>query len=169
MQIIMGIDPGSHNTGYGVIKAQGAKIIHLEHGVLQAPASKAFSERLHLIGEQLLTLFARVRPNVTVVEKVFLGRNADSAFKLGHMRGVCLFAAAQINSQLIEYATRSVKKGITGSGAAEKEQVQLVLFAALGIRGPGQIDSSDALALAYYHARMLEVALSLRQSREGVL
>ncbi|MCM2281760.1 MAG: crossover junction endodeoxyribonuclease RuvC [Bdellovibrionaceae bacterium] len=157
MKVILGIDPGSHHTGYGLLEADGDRIRHLAHGVLSAPASLGFHDRLHRIANELNTVFLTYRPQITVVERIFLGRNADSAFKLGHVRGVCLFAATQANTTIVEYAARSVKKGITGSGAASKEQVQFVLFNSLGIRIPAQADASDALALAYFHARNLDV------------
>lgn len=157
MRVILGIDPGSHHTGFGVIEADGDHARHLAHGVLSAPRTLGFHDRLHFIANELQKLFAHYRPQTTVVERIFLGRNADSAFKLGHVRGVCLFTARSAASGIIEYAARSVKNGITGSGAATKEQVQIVLFATLGIRVPAQTDASDALALAYFHARNLEV------------
>ncbi len=109
------------------------------------------------MGIEVSSLIQSFKPDIVVVERIFLGKNADSAFKLGHIRGVCLFGAAQAGAQIVEYAARSVKKGITGNGAAEKEQVQMIVFAALGIKGPAQMDASDALALAFYHARNMEV------------
>lgn len=158
MKVILGIDPGSHHTGFGVVESDGDRIRHLAHGVISAPASMGFHERLHRIARELVTVFANYQPQVTVVERIFLGRNADSAFKLGHVRGVCLFTASQAESEIVEYAARSVKKGITGNGGATKEQVQMILFASLGLRGAAPVDASDALALAYFHARGMEVA-----------
>lgn len=97
---------------------------------------------------------------MTVIENIFLGKNADSAFKLGHIRGICLMFASKSQSEIIEYAAKTVKKGITGSGAASKEQVQMLLYALLGLRGAvassEKIDASDALSLAYYHAKQIE-------------
>ena len=165
MQLILGIDPGSQVTGYGLLNASGAEVQHLEHGVLVAPAKASFNERLQVIGDQLSELFLRFKPQVTVVEKIFLGRNADSAFKLGHIRGVCMLMAGRANSQIVEYATRSVKKGITGNGASTKEQVQMILFATLRIHEAARADASDALALAYYHARNIEVEENLRRGQ----
>ncbi len=154
---ILGLDPGSHHTGFGVIEVTGSEICHIAHGVISAPSLASFNSRLHYMAQEISKVFVGFKPHITVVERIFLGRNADSAFKLGHIRGVCLLAAAQADSQIVEYAARSVKKGITGSGAATKEQVQLVLFASLGLVGSVQVDASDALALACFHARQLEV------------
>lgn len=125
----------------------------------------SFPERIGVIACEFENLLAKIRPDVTVIEKVFLGRNADSAFKLGHARGVALAAAIKSGSEVVEYATRKVKQGITGNGGASKEQVQVVLFSALGIRGRAQFDASDALALAYYHARSVEVLAKIERRR----
>lgn len=157
MKIILGIDPGSHITGFGVIHADQDRLVCVRHGTIVAPAQKSFVDRLRFLAGHLDAVFTEHRPNIAVVERIFMGRNADSAFKLGHMRGICLLAAARHGADVVEYAARSVKKGVTGSGAATKEQVQLVLFAALGLKGPARVDASDALALAYYHAREMDV------------
>lgn len=157
MNIILGIDPGSQHTGFGVIEASGDKIRHIDHGVISSKASWDFNQKLLHIGTEVEALFAKYNPQITVVERIFLGKNADSAFKLGHIRGACLLAAAAAKTQIVEYAARSVKKGITGNGAAEKEQVQMILFASLGIKTKAQLDASDALALAFYHSRNMEV------------
>lgn len=167
MSIILGIDPGSKHTGYGVLEANGDRLRHIDHGVISSKSTLDFNERLHHMAIEVQLLFEKYKPQITVVERIFLGKNADSAFKLGHIRGVCLFAATAAGTEIREYAARSVKKGITGSGAAEKEQVQMILFASLGIRAKAQLDASDALALAFYHARNIEVEKTL--SRAEVL
>jgi crossover junction endodeoxyribonuclease RuvC len=114
---------------------------------------------LGLIAREIEALIERLQPDIVVVERIFLGRNADSAFKLGHVRGVAVAAAVRAGCLFIEYAARAVKKGVTGNGAASKEQVQVILFAALGLKGKiAKLDASDALALAFYHARTMEVA-----------
>jgi Holliday junction resolvasome RuvABC endonuclease subunit len=141
--------------------------------------------------ERLVEALAKTRPAAVAIERVFLGRNPDSAFKLGHVRGICLLAASGARAEIFEYAARAVKKGITGNGGASKEQVQLILFAMLGIRviplcagagagaGAGaeaplagsrlelSVDASDALALAAHHARVCEVDASLRRQAIG--
>ena len=162
--VILGIDPGSQVTGFGVLATNGEELSHLSHGIVAPPSHLDFHERIGLISGELQALMARVRPDIVVIERIFLGKNADSAFKLGHARGVAVATAIQCGAQVVEYAARAVKKGITGSGASSKEQVQLILFAALGIRAPARADASDALALAYYHARMLEVERGLARS-----
>lgn len=160
MKIILGIDPGSINLGFGVVGINNGQIQYLKHGVISCSQSVPFNQRIYEISAQLEEVFAEFKPHVTVVENIFLGKNADSAFKLGHIRGICVMFAAKIQSQIVEYAAKSVKKGITGNGAATKEQVQMLLYARLALRGAlasqEKIDASDALSLAFYHAQQVE-------------
>ena len=164
-KIILGLDPGSLNTGFGVIEVSSGKMKYIDHGVISASPQLDFVNRLKIIGLEISEVVKKFQPDLTIVEKIFLGKNADSAFKLGHVRGICLFEALKVESRVIEYAARSVKKGIVGSGAATKEQVQLMLYAALGLKNLQnsgastkalKLDASDALALAFYHARQVE-------------
>lgn len=161
-KIILGIDPGTQFAGFGVVKATGDLIEHVSHGVIAPPGNLDFKDRIAIIADELEALLARFSPELTVVEQIFLGKNADSAFKLGHARGVVVALAIRSGSSVVEYATRSVKKGITGNGGASKEQVQLLLFSALGLKGRVQEDASDALALAYHHARCMNSAGYIR-------
>jgi crossover junction endodeoxyribonuclease RuvC len=157
---ILGIDPGSQVTGFGLIKVTAdGSMKHLTHGVIAPPSSLEFYDRLAILNEEIEVLIEKMKPDIVVVERIFLGKNADSAFKLGHVRGVAVAAALKAGCKLMEYAARAVKKGVTGNGSASKEQVQVILYAALGLRGtPAKLDASDALALAFYHARNAEVA-----------
>jgi crossover junction endodeoxyribonuclease RuvC len=170
---ILGIDPGSQVTGFGLIQTKpDGSMKHVTHGVISPPASLGFYERLAILNGEIEALIDKVRPDIVVVERIFLGKNADSAFKLGHVRGVAVASALKAGCQFFEYAARAVKKGVTGNGSASKEQVQVILYAALGLRGtPAKLDASDALALAFYHARNAETGdAMLRQSqREGEL
>lgn len=162
MRVILGIDPGSTFTGFGVVNSDRDTIVHVSHGVIAPPASLSFHERLAIIAGELEALVERVKPDEVVIERIFLGKNADSAFKLGHVRGVAVSTGIRAGAEVVEYAARAVKKGITGSGAASKDQVQIVLFAALGlVNHRARLDASDALALAFYHARNLQVAARL--------
>lgn len=164
--IVLGIDPGSQVTGFGLIRVEepsltaGARdgLTHLTHGVISPPSSLPFHDRLAIIAREIEALIERCQPDIVVVERIFLGKNADSAFKLGHVRGVAIASALRAGCEIAEYAARSVKKGVTGSGASTKEQVQLILFAALGVKDSKmKIDASDALALAFYHARQMGI------------
>lgn len=154
--IILGIDPGSRITGFGVIKVSGkgasARIQHISHGVIQMDPKEAFPLRMKELGLAMDVILQKYKPHQVVIEKIFLGKNADSAFKLGHARGVALYESAKFGSDVIEYATRLVKKGITGTGGASKEEVQTCLQRLLNIKAITRIDASDALALATFHA-----------------
>ena len=160
MSIVLGIDPGSQVMGYGALRIHGrgvhSTVELISCGVIAPPTTLAFNERIGIIADELEILISELKPSITVIERVFLGKNADSAFKLGHARGIAVALAVRSGSEVVEYAARAVKKGITGNGGATKEQVQLVLFSALGLRGQTRADASDALALAFYHARNLE-------------
>ena len=152
MSIILGIDPGSRNTGFGVIHAKNGLIEHISHGVIQLDPKDGFPARMKDLGESLKKIFAKYQPDQVVIEKIFLGKNADSAFKLGHARGVAMYEAAACGAEVFEYATRLVKKGITGKGSADKDDVQLMLQRFLKIQKIKRLDASDALALAVFQA-----------------
>lgn len=152
--LILGVDPGSLRTGFGLVKVEGEDLSVVEFGVIEAPSSWTLEKRLLKMCNDLETLYRRVGPAVTVIEKIFFGKNADSAFKLGHARGVCLLAAARFESPVHEYAARFVKKCVTGSGAATKDHVQMVILSLLRLPNkPMLFDATDALALAVTHSR----------------
>ncbi len=167
MAIFMGIDPGSRRTGWGVVSIEQSLIRPLGFGVIDVDREPLFARRLAQISENLRFVIADYKPQVVVVERVFLGRSADSAFKLGHARGLALAAAGEAALPVAEYATRHVKKVLTGTGAASKEQVQFMIQKLLGIR-TDQLDATDALALAVCYAREHEVELSM-QNHQGRL
>ncbi|UYL07603.1 crossover junction endodeoxyribonuclease RuvC [Bdellovibrio sp. SKB1291214] len=149
---ILGVDPGSRITGFGVVRISNGKIEHINHGVILLDAVQEFPVRMAELGSAFREVMEKYRPHQVVIEKIFLGKNADSAFKLGHARGVIMYEAGIGKATVSEYATRSVKKGITGTGAATKEDVQAVLKAMLNLKAISRIDASDALAMACYHA-----------------
>lgn len=150
--IILGVDPGSRVTGYGVITADADRLRHLGHGVILLGERAPFAERMAELARGCRELFQRYRPQFVILEKVFLGKNVDSAFKLGHARGVLMAEAAQSGAQVIEYAARQVKKGVTGNGGAGKDEVQLVVRRLLQLGPIERWDASDALGLACHHA-----------------
>jgi len=157
--IILGIDPGTRLTGFGIIDVSAQPRV-LAAGVIRLPANAALEIRLGELNLQLVELFKKFQPEITVIEKIFYGKNVDSAFKLGHARGVCLMTASQHQSQIEEYAAKYVKKAITGSGAATKEHVRLIVTQLLRyVPESTEMDVSDALALALCHAQSLEVRI----------
>lgn len=160
--LILGLDPGTRRTGYGVISVEKGGLRHVDHGVIDLPEKRSLGERLYILSEELNKVFARHNPETAVIEKIFFGVNADSAFKLGHARGVCLMIAARHASFIHEYAARFVKKCVTGSGAASKDQVQLMIGKVLGLKTAPAFDASDALALAVTHSREFETQARIR-------
>ena len=163
--IILGIDPGSRFLGYAVLTVEGQKMSPVDFGTLKFDPETLLTERLHSIGLAVRGLFEKYRPDHLSLEKIFLGKNADSAFKMGHARGVIIYESLLAQCQVYEYATRSVKKGITGNGGAEKEHVRLVVQGLLQIGPIRSLDASDALAMACFHATQLKV-LKMKQQQK---
>lgn len=167
--IILGIDPGTRVLGFGVVEKTEKKIQYLDHGFIKINEKAPFLERLGMMADKVSELFQKVKPQSVAIEKIFLGRNVDSAFKLGHIRGVCIFEGHKVRAQVFEYTPRSVKLGITGSGSASKEQVQMLLYSQLGLQiqgllaEAGNTDASDGLSLAYHHATQIDVIQRLQK------
>ena len=150
---ISGIDPGSRHTGFAFFKIHQRHIVSASYGVIQTNPKEPFIDRMLFIGKQLKELFDKYNPKILVTEKVFFGKNAQSAFKLGYAQCVCTYIAAERGIQLFEYSTKEVKKTLTGSGCSRKEQVQKMVLRLLGQEMSPKIslDASDAMALAYHH------------------
>jgi crossover junction endodeoxyribonuclease RuvC len=169
-EIILGLDPGSLRTGFGLIAVEGDQLAHLDHGVIRINENWPLAERLKRLQEELHKVYTRFPVAFAAVEKIFFGKNADAAFKLGHARGICLLASAQHGVPLAEYAARYVKKCVTGSGSASKDHVQLVVMSTLKLRtAPLAFDASDALALAVTHARVKDVKARIEKALENSL
>ena len=145
--IVLGIDPGSVTTGYGVIDT-GPVVRMLDGGVIRCDGRQALPERLQRIHAAVADVVARHRPQVMAVENLFNARNARSSLVLGHARGVILLAGAAAGLEVVEYAPREVKLALTGNGAAAKEQVRFMVMRLLGLRESPPLDQSDALAVA---------------------
>jgi crossover junction endodeoxyribonuclease RuvC len=154
---ILGLDPGSRRTGYGVIECGGPKSTSLANGCIAA-GTGSLSDRLRCIFEGVHALIQRYRPDEIAVERVFINRNVSSALKLGHARGAALCAVPE-KVPVFEYAPRAIKLAVVGFGGAEKEQVAHMIRALLGVEGRLTSDASDALAVALCHAhsRRLQV------------
>jgi crossover junction endodeoxyribonuclease RuvC len=155
-RVVVGIDPGTLVTGYGVVSGRGERVKFVACGAIRTRAADPLALRLHTIHRELLIIFRRHRPEECAVESAFYGKNAQSALKLGHARGVALLAAVQEGIPTTEYAPRAVKKAIVGNGAASKQQVQYMVRSLLEI--PPHImrhDASDALAIALCHLQRL--------------
>ncbi len=149
---LMGLDPGSQRTGYGIIQAgDRSKPELVAAGVISAPAKQPMERRLQKIYRELREVIASHRPQEMAVEGVFAAKNARTAIMLGQARGVALLAGAQDGLEVFEYPPASVKMALVGTGRATKEQVQMMVKAMLNTTARLPLDASDALALAICH------------------
>ncbi len=148
MTVIIGIDPGSRRTGYGIIRLEGNRHIYLASGYLDL-TSYPVSERLRQIFLGLQTVIQTYQPHEAAIEQVFMQENANSALKLGQARGAAIVA---LDMPVAEYSARQVKKSVVGHGAANKDQVQFMVKRLLNLSGNLQPDAADALAVALCHA-----------------
>lgn len=151
--IILGVDPGSRITGFGVIQIQQRKPIYLTSGCIRLTQT-ALVDRLSEIYSGLSEIIAQYAPDEAAVEQIFMHRGVDAALKLGHARGAALVAISQAKVKFAEYAPRLVKQAIVGYGAAEKEQVQQMVKTLLSLPQVPQADAADALAIALCHFNM---------------
>lgn len=153
--MVLGVDPGSHRTGYGAIETDGRSHRLLEKGILAPPARTDLPGRLRFIHAGMTAIIRRLRPQVLAVEDVFHAVNARSALVLGHVRGVILLAGAQAGVPVHAFAPATVKVEVTGFGRAEKGQVALMVERILGLTGDGEAgDAADALAVALCQAHL---------------
>ena len=148
---ILGVDPGSRKTGYGIVDTDGNRIIHVAHGVI-AVGGGEFIERLGTLFSTLSTLIAEHAPDCTAMEDVFVSRNAASALKLGQARGALIAACTHAGLDVAAYSPTAVKQAVVGFGRAEKDQVQHMIKLLLKPPLPLQEDAADALAVAICHA-----------------
>ena len=151
MTRVLGIDPGSRVTGYGVIETDGVRSRHLGSGCIRT-ASGGFPGRLGEIFTGIRAVLDEWRPGEVAIEQVFVSRNASSALKLGQARGAAISAIVTLDLPVFEYTPAAVKQGLVGNGRAEKGQVQHMVRVILGMQGRLALDESDALAIALCHA-----------------
>ena len=152
---ILGIDPGSRTTGYGVIEKEPGRLKFVACGVVKSTPSLSFPERLLEIYDGICEVIVKHEPDEAAIEDVFMSKNAMSALKLGHARGVLILAAIKHHLAVHEYTPLTVKQSVVGHGGADKRQVQHMIKSLLSLSGlPGQ-DASDALAVAVCHANMM--------------
>jgi crossover junction endodeoxyribonuclease RuvC len=149
---ILGIDPGSRRTGYGIVDVRGNNLSPVAWGVIRTDASASFPERLYRIHEQLAEVIRRHKPTEAAIEDVFLAKNAASALKLGQARGAAIVTCRAHDLPVYEYSAKEIKAAATGYGAAPKEQVAGMVCRLLGIREGVPPDATDALAMAFCRA-----------------
>ncbi len=160
---ILGIDPGSRVTGYGVIDSDGVTSRHVTSGCIRTE-NEDFSARLGEIFHGIQAIVRAELPDQVAVEQVFVARNPSSALKLGHARGAAVTAVVTLDLSVAEYTPRAVKKALVGTGAAEKEQVRHMIRLLLGANGKMGLDESDAVAIALCHAHSSVTHLKLRRA-----
>lgn len=167
---ILGIDPGSRVTGYGVVRMDGLRAIHIDSGCIRV-AELDVPARLKQIFEELSQVVSAHKPDHAVIEKIFMSRNPDSALKLGQARGSAIVACAVMKIPIFEYSATQIKQAIVGRGHAEKKQVQHMIKALLCMPDKPAADAADALACALCHGntqyglRGIQVAKSARGGR----
>jgi crossover junction endodeoxyribonuclease RuvC len=151
--VILGIDPGTASTGYGLVARRGGRLVALDGGVIATDAGEPLERRLATIDAGLEALLAEHEPEAMAVESLYFGRNVRSAFAVGHARGVALLAAGRRGLPVFAYTPQQVKGAVCGSGRAEKGQVQRMVQALLSLPAPPEPDhAADALAVALCHA-----------------
>lgn len=157
--IVLGIDPGLANTGYGVVLRRGGRLSALDGGVIETPPQLSTERRLARLHQELCDLVLRHEPDAMALEELYFGANVRSAFAVGQARGVAMLAAGQRSVECHGYTPQQVKSAVCGSGRADKAQVTRMVQAVLGLTEPPRPDhAADALAVAVCHANHAPLA-----------
>ena len=164
---ILGIDPGSRTTGYGLIETQGNRLCHIDNGIIAMRATATLADRLKTIYDGVVRIIGEFAPEAVAVEQVFLAKNPHAALVLGHARGAAMLAAVNAGLVVHEYSALQVKSAVVGYGRADKPQVQQMVKALLNLPEIAQEDAADALgvAICHAHSRTLNQALNLTGRR----
>lgn len=168
MAIVLGIDPGSRITGYGLIRAEGRSLSWLASGCIRTESAD-LPARLKRIYDGVSEIITQFSPDFFAIEQVFMAKNADSALKLGQARGAAIVAAVSNHLPVFEYAARQVKQSVVGSGGADKKQVQHMVKTLLSLLNNPQADASDALAVAITHCHMKQISQRPNADRTRLL
>lgn len=159
MDSVLGIDPGTATTGFGLIKENNYGLELIDYGIISTPPELGMEKRLQIIYEEMLKLIDLHQPDSCAVEKLFFQRNVTTAISVGQARGVVLLALAQKNVKFAEYTPLEVKQAVTGYGVASKKQVQIMVQSILNLsKIPKPDDASDALAIAICHAHSKKIS-----------
>jgi crossover junction endodeoxyribonuclease RuvC len=148
---VLGVDPGTAVTGWGVVERAGGRVAHLGHGTVRIRRGVPLTEKLAAVHRGLAECCGRWRPAVLALEKSFVGPNVQSAFRLGEVRGVAMLAAAAAGLPVVEYSPAEVKLAVVGTGRADKSQVARAIARELVLGAPLAADAADALAIALCH------------------
>jgi crossover junction endodeoxyribonuclease RuvC len=162
---VLGVDPGTLTSGYGIVSEEDHRLFHIASGGISPSAKQPLPKRLKKIYEELEKIIEKYRPHCVVVEDLFVSKNMKSALKLGHARGVAILAAMNSGLPVFEYAPLEVKQAVVGTGKAEKKQVQLMVKALLNLpKVPHPADAADALAAAICHIHCSRLKEILKNS-----
>jgi crossover junction endodeoxyribonuclease RuvC len=148
---VLGLDPGTRFFGWGVVRKEGTRLVHVAHGVIAAGEDRPLGDRLVAIEAALEDVNAAHRPTEASIEALFFAKDPQAAAKLGHARGVGLLVCTRLGLEAFEYPPARVKRTITGTGRAEKSQVARMIGVMLGLREIPKPDAADALAVAVTH------------------
>jgi crossover junction endodeoxyribonuclease RuvC len=159
--IALGVDPGTRQLGWGIVRREANRMRHVAHGVIRTNTAHALARRLATIDVELAQVIEQYRPAVGSVESLFFHKDAQAAAKLGHARGVVLLALARAGVEVVEFAPAQVKRVVTGRGRADKTQVAWMIRAMLSLDDPPPSDAADALALAVTYLRRLPLEQAL--------
>ncbi|MCW8994609.1 MAG: crossover junction endodeoxyribonuclease RuvC [Psychromonas sp.] len=160
MSIILGIDPGSRITGYGVIQQKGSKCLYIASGCIRTKG-EYLAPKLDMIFNGIGEIIHQYQPSEFAIEQVFMAKNPDSALKLGQARGAAIVAATQADLYVCEYSARQIKQAVSGTGGATKEQVQQMVMQILALSGRPQADAADGLAVAICHAHTAQSLVAM--------
>jgi len=158
---VLGVDPGSRLCGWGLVEVEGPRLASIDNGVIVLDASAPLAVRLSVLFDRIAELIGAYRPTCAAVEGIFQHKNARSALVLGQARGVALAGLGRAGLEVAEYTPQQVKKAVTGTGRADKQQVQFVVARRLGLTDPPQADAADAVAVAICHAQHLAFPLPI--------
>ena len=165
MALILGIDPGSIKTGFGIISHQGGRSEYITSGVIRLPRT-SLPERLKVIHDSVAEIVEQYCPQELAIEEVFLARDAKAAIKLGQARGAAIVACVNKDMPVYEYAAKSIKKAVVGTGNADKQQVQHMVKSLLKLPAAPSEDAADALAAALCHAHTHQSMIRMARSRQ---
>jgi crossover junction endodeoxyribonuclease RuvC len=152
--LILGLDPSLSRTGWGIVRAEGSRLIHIANGEVPTDPKAPMAERLHHLHDAIFAVIDTHRPDRAAVEEVFANKNPQSTLKLAQARGAVLAACGRASLPVAEHAARLVKKAVTGTGGAEKQQVQAMLKVLLPGATVAGADAADALAVAIASAHL---------------
>lgn len=165
MALILGIDPGSIKTGFGIISHEAGRSEYITSGVIRLPR-KSLPERLKVIHDSVAEIVEQYCPQELAIEEVFMARDAQAAIKLGQARGAAIVACVNREMPVFEYAAKSIKQAVVGTGSADKQQVQHMVKALLKLPAAPAEDAADALAAALCHAHTQQSMIRMARSRQ---